>query len=95
MYVIIPERFNHMTEYAIGPDDCIPRINPRTHASKIREMSCLLVDLIVKRASGEELERVIRHSMVVVDAYKHHLDYKRSFVDQGIKSLMLKYNVKI
>ena len=38
-----------------------------------------------------DLVRATRHSMVVIDAEKHHLDYKQSEIDNGIKELNQKY----
>jgi hypothetical protein len=46
-----------------------------------REMgtiSNLITDMTLKGATQDELARAVRHSMVVIDAGKHKLDYKRS-----------------
>lgn len=39
----------------------------------------------------EEMARVIKHSMVVIDSYKHHLDWKQSELDNDIQGLKDKY----
>jgi hypothetical protein len=39
----------------------------------------------------DDLVRATKHSMVVIDAEKHHLDYKQSEIDNGIKELNQKY----
>ena len=39
----------------------------------------------------DEMARVIRHSMVVIDSYKHHLDWKQSELDNDIQGLKDKY----
>lgn len=57
-------------------------------------VSNLITDMTIKGASREELARAVKHSMVVIDAEKHHLDYKRSARDNGIKALNLKYQGK-
>lgn len=59
-----------------------------------REMgviSNLITDMTIKGATREELARAVKHSMVVIDAYKHKLDYKKSEADQGIQALKKKY----
>lgn len=54
-------------------------------------VSNLITDMTLKGASQDELARAVRHSMVVIDAEKHGLDYKQSEVDNGIASLKKKY----
>lgn len=51
----------------------------------------LITDMTLKGCSEEELARAIKHSMVVIDAPKHHLDYKRSEKENRIKELREKY----
>ena len=63
-----------------------------------REMgviSNLITDMTLKGASNEELTRAVKHSMVVIDAYKHKLDYKKSEQDNGIAALKKKYQTSI
>lgn len=54
-------------------------------------ISNLITDMTLKGATQDELARAVRHSMVVIDAEKHKLDYKQSEVDNGIKALKKKY----
>lgn len=54
-------------------------------------ISNLITDMTLKGATQDELARAVRHSMVVIDAEKHKLDYKQSEIDNGIKSLKKKY----
>lgn len=51
----------------------------------------LITDMTFQNATPEELARAVRHSMVVIDAYKHGLDYKASAKDNGIAELKMKY----
>ena len=62
--------------------------NTQTEMGKI---SNLITDMTLKGASQDELARAVRHSMVVIDAEKHHLDYKKSEADNGIAALKKKY----
>ena len=67
-------------------------------ASIGREMgviSNLITDMTLKGATDEELTRAVKHSMVVIDAYKHKLDYKKSEADNGIAALKKKYQTSI
>lgn len=50
-------------------------------------VSNLITDMTIKGASEDELARAVRHSMVVIDAEKHKLDYKASEADNGIADL--------
>lgn len=54
-------------------------------------ISNLITDMTLKGATEDELARAVRHSMVVIDAAKHKLDYKKSEVDNGIAALQKKY----
>lgn len=57
-------------------------------------ISNLITDMTIKQASESEITRAIRHSMVVIDAEKHGLNYKQSEIDNGIKALKEKYQSK-
>ncbi len=61
---------------------------------KQREMgivSNLITDMTIKGATDDELAAAVRHSMVVIDAVKHKLDYKQSYEDNHIEELKQKY----
>lgn len=65
-----------------------PMKNTQTEMGKI---SNLITDMTLKGATQDELARAVRHSMVVIDAEKHKLDYKQSEKDNGISALKKKY----
>lgn len=54
----------------------------------------LIHDMTEKGATPSEKVRAVKHSMVVIDAYKHNLDYKKSYVDNGIQELREKYQFR-
>ncbi len=55
-------------------------------------ISNLITDMTLRKGvSSEELARAVRHSMVVIDAAKHKLDYKQSERDNDIESLKNRY----
>lgn len=62
--------------------------NTQTEMGKV---SNLITDMTLRGATEDELVRAVRHSMVVIDAEKHKLDYKQSEIDNGIASLKKKY----
>jgi predicted transcriptional regulator len=62
--------------------------NTQTEMGKI---SNLITDMTLKGASEDELAKAVKHSMVVIDAEKHILNYKQSEVDNNIAALKNKY----
>lgn len=68
-----------------------------TEAQKQREMgtvSNLITDMTLQGAKEEEIVRAVKHSMVVIDAAKHKLNYKQSELDNGIAELKSRYQPK-
>ena len=58
-------------------------------------ISNLITDMTLAGASPDELARAVRHSMVVIDAEKHKLDYKQSEIDNNIAALKKKYQAHV
>lgn len=54
-------------------------------------VSNLITDMTIKGATPDELARAVRHSMVIIDAEKHNLNYKQSAIDNNIAALKEKY----
>ena len=63
----------------------------RNTQTEMGKVSNLITDMTLRGATEEELARAVRHSMVVIDAEKHKLDYKQSETENGIASLKKKY----
>ena len=59
--------------------------------SEMGKVSNLITDMTLKGADPDEIARAVKHSMVVIDAQKHKLDYTRSEEENGIKALKAKY----
>lgn len=66
-------------------------MSERTKGIQMGEISNLITDMTLQGATEDELARAVRHSMVVIDAKKHKLDYKRSYNDNAIDALKRKY----
>lgn len=65
-----------------------------TEAMKQKQMgtvSNLITDMTLQGAPESDIARAVKHSMVVIDAVKHKLDYKQSEKDNGIAELKSKY----
>ena len=58
---------------------------------KMGEVSNLITDMTLKGANQSEIARAVKHSMVVIDAEKHNLDYKRSERENDIPALKKLY----
>ena len=63
----------------------------RNTQNEMGRISNLITDMTLKGASSDELARATRHSMVVIDAEKHKLDYKQSEKDNRVDELRRKY----
>lgn len=65
---------------------------------KQREMgkvSNLITDMTIKGAPSEDIEKAVKHSMVVIDAVKHKLNYQRSERENDIPLLTKKWKTYI
>ena len=76
------------------------RGNKKFHVMKATDnemgkISNLITDMTLAGATDEELTRAVKHSMVVIDAEKHKLDYQQSYKDNNIAALKEKYQAKI
>ena len=69
-------------------------LSERAKQQKMGDVSNLITDMTIKGARPEEIAQAVRHSMVVIDAVKHELDHKQSYIDNGIAALKEKYQGK-
>jgi hypothetical protein len=96
------EGFDPKAKY--GPDTYDPsKVKLMKHLSKdgkkeidntqleMGKISNLITDMTLKAAPQDEMARAVRHSMVVIDAAKHKLNYKKSEEDNGIAALKKRY----
>ena len=84
--------FDPKTQYAERPG---MKVMTKTQTQKEMGMiSNLITDMTLGGAKDEEIVRAVKHSMVVIDAAKHKLDYKQSELDNGIAELKKKYQPK-
>lgn len=69
-------------------------MSARAKQQQMGDVSNLITDMTIQGANDNELARAVRHSMVVIDAEKHKLNYRQSAKDNGIKELKTKYQGK-
>lgn len=79
--------FNPRREYKGYPGMKVMS-NTQTEMGKV---SNLITDMTIRGAPASELVRAVRHSMVVIDAERHKLNYKLSAERNGIAQLKSKY----
>lgn len=90
------EGFDPKEKY--GPDSTTQsykRMGKTQTQTEMGRISNLITDMTLKGATEDELARAVRHSMVVIDAEKHNLDYRRSESENGIPALRKKYQGRI
>ena len=84
---------NFSPDYYKLPEDS-PPVDMAYGFHKQKQMgsvSNLITDMTIKGAKDDEIARAVKHSMVVIDAEKHHLDWQQSELDNGIAELKTKY----
>ena len=84
------EGFDGQVEYKIPDGDTTTKRIKDTQ----REMgvvSNLIMDMTIQGAPDTDLAKAVKHSMVIIDAEKHDLDYKQSEIDNDIALLKEKW----
>lgn len=77
--------------YKYPPDSNAPKMLSATKQQEMGKITNLIADMQIQGATPDEVARAVKHSMVVIDAEKHHLDYKRSALDNRIQELKNEY----
>ena len=83
------EGFDNKKEFPATPNS--PKMKKGSVGREMGIISNLITDMTLRGASDEELTRAVKHSMVVIDAYKHGLDYKKSERVHNIAALKKRY----
>lgn len=84
--------FDAKWEYGPGSTN-VPykRLSKDATQIEMGKISNLITDMTLRGADDHEIARAVKHSMVVIDAAKHNLDYKRSEKENGIPALKRTY----
>ena len=87
------EGFDPKLEY--GPESYkgreIKLMTKKGTQTEMGKISNLICDMTLANADPADLAKAVKHSMVVIDANKHDLDWKRSEIDNNISALNKKY----
>ena len=59
--------------------------------TQMGNVSNLITDMTIRGATPDEIAMAVRHSMVVIDAEKHNLNWRQSYEDNNIAYLKEKY----
>lgn len=85
---------NGKTKYYVG-DQEVKIMSKGATGNQMGKASNLITDMQIKGANDTEMAAAVRHSMVVIDANKHKLDYRQSYYDNGIATLKNKYQAQV
>lgn len=69
----------------------MPKLSDKRKQMLMGDISNLITDMSLKQAPMDKMARAVKHSMVVIDAEKHNLNYKKSAQDNGIAALKAEY----
>lgn len=87
------EGFDTKIEYGGKPEGTFKKLtNTQTEMGKV---SNLITDMTIRGATEEELAKIVKHSMVIIDAEKHGLDYQQSAKDNDYLALKKKYQLHL
>lgn len=91
------KNFDPKTAYAVpeGNPNGVRLMKKEEKQKEMGIISNLITDMTLRGATPEDLARAVKHSMVVIDAEKHGLDYKRSERENGIQELKKKYQIRV
>lgn len=81
--------FDAKSSYPLPPGS--PKMSDIAKGLRMGDVSNLITDMTIKGAPEREIIRAVKHSMVVIDAQKHDLDYKKSAIDFNIAELKERY----
>lgn len=91
---MVPDKDGNPHYYNKNGDE-FKRMSKKTEGIEMGRITNLITDMTLAGAPDDEVARAVRHSMVVIDARKHCLDYRQSEHDNDIASLRREYQVKI
>jgi len=67
------------------------KMTPHQKQVQMGVVTNLITDMTVANAPLEDIAKAVKHSMVVIDAEKHNLDWRRSEKENDIRALKEKY----
>jgi predicted transcriptional regulator len=89
------EGFDPKLEYGGKKEGTFKVMTKENTQKQMGIASNLIMDMTLRGAPPEDLAKAVKHSMVVIDAEKHKLDWKQSEIDNDIAYLKKKYQGRI
>lgn len=89
------EGFDTKLAYGGKPEGTFKRLTKDNQQTEMGKVSNLITDMTIHGATESELARAVRHSMVIIDAEKHGLDWQQCAKDNDIAALKKKYQTHI
>jgi len=83
--------FDAKVEYSTEGKTGIRLLSKEATQIEMGKISNLITDMTLKGAPESDIVKAVKHSMVVIDAAKHKLDYKRSEQENDISTLRKKW----
>ena len=77
--------------YKRDPNSGVRHMTTQEKGMQMGLVSNLITDMTLMGAPASEIARAVKQSMVVIDAEKHDLDWRRSLRDNNIEQLYLRY----
>lgn len=86
--------FDPKTQYSTAGKTGVRIMTKAQTQKEMGMVSNLITDMTLQGAPESDIVKAVRHSMVVIDAHKHKLDYKQSEIDNDIATLRVRYQPK-
>lgn len=87
--------FDPKAEYGGKPEGTFNHMTKKLTQTEMGKVSNLITDMTIRKADWADIAKAVKHSMVVIDAHKHGLDWKQSEKDNDIALLKKKYQGRI
>lgn len=85
------KNFDAKVEYSTEGKTGVRLLSKEATQIEMGKISNLITDMTLKGAPESDIVKAVKHSMVVIDAAKHKLDYKRSEQENDIATLRKKW----
>ena len=85
--------FDPKLEYGGKPEGTYKRMTKAQTQTEMGKVSNLITDMTVLGAPDDEIAQAVKHSMVVIDAEKHGLDYRQSAIDNNYNALKKRWQL--
>lgn len=89
------EDFDTKLAYGGKPEGTFKKLTKSNQQTEMGKVTNLITDMTVLGATPAELAKIVKHSMVIIDAEKHDLDYQQSAKDNEYMALKKKWQLHV